>query len=295
MVAKERIARMVMVPAVFVILYIAHVFSSLGQPPPIRTYEWSRGVPLVSSCFNETYQKRGTCGKSLPSMHDPISSCQAFRDNVSRGATQEYLQKVHFRQALAEECWEDDDVQLDHERAREINVNNCAVGVIFPRSLLGYCACGVWNAEKTITYSFSGALSPERAGSFLMDYQYKEGSSVLISNEGRSVRKTTGVYDYPYYDRLMTSKFALAPDGEIAGWTYRFLEGIMCGAIPIVEPRDTPEEQELGYQYCQAGRPCVYMEDDALREKAIKQNWLRFLRRHTFVMEEISFPPEAAP
>ena len=292
MVAKERIIRTLILPAVLVFLYTALTFYSIGRPSPdtpIITDDESIGVPLASSCYSQVYQKQGTCGKPLPSMHDPISSCRAFRDEVSHGATEEYLQKVHFRQALAEECWEDDDVQLDHEHARGINANGCAVGVIFPRSLVGYCACGVWNSQKTISYSFSGARSPERVESFLMDYLHAEGASVVFTNVGRDIRKETGKYDYPYYDRLMESKFVLAPDGEFA-WTYRFLEGIMCGAIPIIEHRDTPEEQELGYHYCEAGHPCIYIDDDALREKAARQNWIRFLRRHSLVMEEISLP-----
>ena len=41
-------------------------------------------------------------------------------------------------------------------------------------------------------------------------------------------------WDDNYFNQMSNSKFVLCPDGDYV-WTYRFVEAIMCGAIPIVE------------------------------------------------------------
>ena len=67
----------------------------------------------------------------------------------------------------------------------------------------------------------------------------------------------------------------------------------MCGAIPVVSKRLQPEEQELGYEYCQALQPCELLEDEEKRKAAAQRNWLRFVRRHSLVTELNShFPCE---
>ena len=241
-------------------------------------------IPLVSSCYKATK----ICGKALPSWQDPPSACQAFRDALQPSKqTKLLLQQVHFQQAMQEECLWKDSMRLEthHKEARTMNVDsNCSVGIVFPRSLVGYCACGVWKTSKTINYSFTGTMTLQRKQSFLMGFANRTDAQVILTDSGRDIRKKTGLYDYPYYDRMMASRFALCPDGDFP-WTYRFLEGIMCGAIPIVEPRLKPEEQELGYEYCEAGLPCVYMDNEQKRQEAAKKNWLHFLSHHTLIME----------
>lgn len=41
-------------------------------------------------------------------------------------------------------------------------------------------------------------------------------------------------WDDSYFNQMSNAKFVLCPDGDFV-WTYRFLEAILCGAIPIVE------------------------------------------------------------
>lgn len=240
-------------------------------------------IPLVSTCFNAS-MTTSSCGKPLPPFGSSLESCQRFRA-VNGTPTQNLLQQVHFEQAMDEECWSiGRRYDAEHEAARII-LNGCSVGIIFPRSLIAYCSCGVWNTDsKNTSYFFSGVLNPGRKRSWLMSFANKTDAEFEINFGGRSVRKTTGMYDYGYYDKMMSSRFALAPDGDFP-WTYRFLEGIMCGAIPIVSRRAEPEEQELGYEYCEALQPCPFLHDEEARQKAAQRNWLRFIRRHSLVTE----------
>lgn len=208
------------------------------------------------------------------------------RNDINKTPTKKLLQQIHLEQAMSEECWNVSDIQVKHQEARNI-VDGCEIGIVFPRSLIAYCHCGVWNTNKTIDYYFSGKLSPKRNNSWISTYANSTDAGVaqvVFTNAGRTIRKTTGLYDYPYYDNLMSSRFALAPDGDFP-WTYRFLEGIMCGAIPVVSKRLVPEEQELGYEYCQALQPCELLDDEEKRRKAAQRNWLLFITRHSLVTE----------
>lgn len=240
-------------------------------------------IPLVSSCFN-TSMTRSSCGTPLPPFESPIETCKSFRARNGT-PTQNLLQQVHFEQAMAEECWgmTGRDMEVQHREARNV-LDGCSVGIIFPRSLISYCSCGVWNTNKPISYYFSGIQNSARKGSWLMSYINETDAKVYFTVNGRFVRKNTGLYDYPYYDKLMASRFALAPDGDFP-WTYRFLEAVMTGAIPVVSKRLVPEEQELGYEYCEALQPCELIEDEEKRRKAAQRNWLRFIRRHSLVTE----------
>jgi len=240
-------------------------------------------IPRVSSCFNAS-STNTSCGKSLPPFGSPLEVCHSYR--AANGTpTQNLLQQVHFQQAMDEECWDTEGrkIDVDHQGARN-KLDGCPVGIIFPRSLIAYCSCGVWNKEKKFSYYFSGINNVERKDSWLMTYANESDAFVKFTIAGRFIRKDTGFYDYPYYDRMLSSRFALAPDGDFP-WTYRFLEGIMCGAIPIVSQREKPEEQELGYEYCEALQPCSFIDDEEARQKAAQRNWLRFIRRHSLVTE----------
>jgi hypothetical protein len=255
----------------------------LGYPLDVVTdaTKSNSSIPLVSTCFNRS-STNSSCAKTLPPFASSAQVCKSFR--AQNGTpTKNLLQQVHLEQAMAEECWDmaGRDVQIQHREARNV-VDGCPVGIIFPRSLIAYCSCGVWNTHKPINYYFSGIMNTDRKVSWLNSYMNETGSKVYFTVNGRSIRKNTGLYDYPYYDNLMSSRFALAPDGDFP-WTYRFLEGIMCGAIPIVSKRPKQEEQELGYEYCEALQPCEFLEDEAKRRKAVQRNWLRFIHRHSLV------------
>src|SRR5690606_5997920 len=55
-------------------------------------------------------------------------------------------------------------------------------------------------------------------------------------------RKDTSIkfFDEDYLNNMAKSKFAIIPDGlnrqgDYMVWTYRFIDAVLCGAIPIIE------------------------------------------------------------
>mmetsp|Transcript_8527 Transcript_8527/g.23900 ORF Transcript_8527/g.23900 Transcript_8527/m.23900 type:complete len:361 (+) Transcript_8527:206-1288(+) len=217
------------------------------------------------------------------------------------------LQVIHLRQALQEECKKvtrydassfrttDFAITVNHKKAISRINGQCSVGIIFPRTLVNYCACGVLtNHNRSMLHFFSGTMTGARKESWLGHYIHR--STIVADGRKRDVRKTTGIYDYEYYDSLMDTRFALVPDGDFP-WTYRFLESIMCGAIPVVGQRSEPLSQEYGYKYCIAVRKkegegitnntmssdCLLYGNEMARKQAALDNWIYFIRHHSFI------------
>ena len=136
--------------------------------------------------------------------------------------------------------------------------------------------CGLW-AEKTTPFFYSGKFKPQR--SWVNDFRNQTGAIIDDAPNGRNALKETGLFDYQYYEKLKQTKVALAPDGDFH-WTYRFLEAVMCGAIPLVK---SVKEQEIGYHICKVGEDCVLLRDDGARQQAVWHNWKVFIQRHSLL------------
>ena len=74
--------------------------------------------------------------------------------------------------------------------------------------------CGLW-LNKTTTYYFAG--KPTKKRMWIYDFE-NQGAEIDDAPNGRNVVKETGIYDYDFYDKLKSTKFALAPDGDFH-WT----------------------------------------------------------------------------
>jgi hypothetical protein len=66
---------------------------------------------------------------------------------------------------------------------------------------------------------------------------FTEGVKIILSDEGRVFPKKS--WNVDYYAALLEAEFVLCPDGDFGkdgvAWTYRFFEGILCGAIPVIQ------------------------------------------------------------
>jgi len=86
-------------------------------------------------------------------------------------------------------------------------------------------------------------------------------------------------FDENYFTTMARSKFVLCPAGD-APWSMRFLEAIMCRALPVVEsPEHTyRSEQEalLGYKFYLSNEQHEYRQD------WVEHNYAIFLKHHTF-------------
>ena len=176
-------------------------------------------VPLASTCTSQFAKHDGddaNCMQnkqwSLPDVNDPLS-CDVHKLQTGTPSRQKN-QEIHLRKALKEECYQHESIQIKHSEAREI-VSKCQLGVIFPRSLVSYCMCGLWS-DKTTTYYYAGKPTEKRM--WIYDYENQGGAEIDDAPNGRNVLKKTGIYDYDYYDKLKSTKFALAPDGDFH-WT----------------------------------------------------------------------------
>lgn len=88
-------------------------------------------------------------------------------------------------------------------------------------------------------------------------------------------------WDDNYFNQMSNTKFVLCPNGDF-GWTYRFLEAIMCGAIPIVEGE---AEMYYGFHYYKMGdQTTKYVYDREL----VFENYDLALDRFTVSAEKLN-------
>jgi hypothetical protein len=136
--------------------------------------------------------------------------------------------------------------------------------LIFPAAIVDRCRES-WQDPRPYRYSFAGLVTEARARVIedwlaargidgagvrqasglgaLMQRQFARwrghdrprqvGDLVLWSSE-RGRRFPTKAWDADYYRLLASSSFVLCPSGDY-GWSYRFFEACLCGAIPVVE------------------------------------------------------------
>ena len=105
------------------------------------------------------------------------------------------------------------------------------------------------------------------------DKTFKDVSPLAKGSEGNID------FDAGYYRAMSKSKFVLCPAGD-GLWSMRFLEAIMCKAIPIInKPEEawrSKAESRLDYKYYLATEKPEYKED------WVEHNYKIFLDHHTF-------------
>ncbi len=164
------------------------------------------------------------------------------------------------------------DVSIDHLKP-ETRVGSLTRALIFPFAAFEYCR-ERWPGGREVRACFPGLLTAARR-KVLNAWLERSGLDVRVPEDlsqanlplrivNRAVRRlgfrrrhsvyTQGVkFDFSddgrvfprkawnsgYYASLLESEFILCPSGDFAGygigWTYRFFESIVCGAIPVVE------------------------------------------------------------
>lgn len=88
-------------------------------------------------------------------------------------------------------------------------------------------------------------------------------------------------WDDNYFNQISNAKFVLCPNGDFI-WTYRFLEAIMCGAIPIVE---SEAEMYCGFHYYKMGdQTSEYVYDREL----VNENFDLALNRFSISTEKLN-------
>jgi hypothetical protein len=133
--------------------------------------------------------------------------------------------------ALRENNIENYNYIVDHVSGTNI-INDIQYPLIFPMSMIRFCE-SMWS-KRTLDFYFKGLITPKRQ--WCNDYIDTDSSMIISSSRGRnpSLKYTR---DIEYYESLGKCKYALAPTGDCP-WSYRFFEGIMCGAIPVLGDDD---------------------------------------------------------
>jgi len=119
--------------------------------------------------------------------------------------------------------------------------------------------------EKKADFFFQGVISKKREW-------LKQYGNVTESQYGRTAA-TKYEFHQQYFVGMCASRFALAPTGDCP-WSYRFFEGIMSEAIPILGDDD----QDI------FAEPFSYLRhstDKSYDQSICHENYQEFLKRHT--------------
>jgi hypothetical protein len=150
-------------------------------------------------------------------------------------------------------------------------VGAIACPLIMPQAVFSHCRAR-WPERRDLDVSFGGILTESRrtalnawlrlsgleqlsvpeqpslfrralrkaarkVGISIGDYVGTDNVKIYLSDQGRRFPRKS--WNTAYYDLLLRSKYVLCPSGDFknsgVAWTYRFFEGAICGAIPIIE------------------------------------------------------------
>ena len=119
--------------------------------------------------------------------------------------------------------------EVEHTTPR-VRVGKHDRAYIFPHALVRQLKES-WADERRMRVSFRGLLTPQRAD-LLKNWKGQEGVCITATDRGR--RAETKYDDPGYAHELGSSQFVLCPGGDCA-WSYRVVESVCAGAVPIVE------------------------------------------------------------
>jgi Exostosin family len=173
------------------------------------------------------------------------------------------LQEHFLRLALTELGINGGTISVDHHKGQSTHDAIGTVPLVFPISYIEQIAA--ISKAKSQDVFFQGVISDKRA--WLRSYE-----NVTESRYGR-VADTKYTFHADYYAGLCRSRFALAPTGDCP-WSYRFFEGIMCHAIPVLGDADE-DVFAAPFVHLRHSQPKTYDPADC------EANYAAFLRLHT--------------
>lgn len=173
------------------------------------------------------------------------------------------LQEYFLRLALTELGINGGIISVNHRNGQSTHEAIGTVPLVFPISYVEQVAA--ISKTKSQDFFFQGVISDNRA--WLRTYE-----NVTESRYGRQA-DTKYTFHTDYYAGLCRSRFALAPTGDCP-WSYRFFEGIMCHAIPVLGDEDE-DVFAAPFVHLRHSQPKTY--DPA----ACDANYAAFLQLHT--------------
>jgi len=137
--------------------------------------------------------------------------------------------------------------------------------------------------ERDQEYLFRAYPTPDRLKAAA---EWMENTGLVPSVKMHNFERMTGsskLWDEEYYRDIARSKFSVIPnglDGELPEhksssdlkWTYRFLDALLCGAIPIVQGHTALYE---GFEYYLMSDK-EYIYDPGIAERNFEKAYLKF-------------------
>ena len=176
---------------------------------------------------------------------------------------QPVLQEYFLRLALEEIGITGGPIKVNHQEGQSAHAAIGTVPIVFPMSYVDRIS--EMDKHKSRDFFFQGVITEKRA--WLREYE-----DVFDSTYGRNPA-TKYEFHTEYFANICASRFALAPTGDCP-WSYRFLEGVMCHAIPVLGNDDVDVFSK---------RFIYFRHSDAKRfdPEVCLSNYANFLRNHT--------------
>lgn len=173
--------------------------------------------------------------------------------NIKRNSGSNMLiQEYNARQAIEESGQEVVEFKLNHSLPN-IVFNGQEYELLYSNKHIDRCA-KLWNEKRPINVLYRVNSNGVERIVKALSWQVKNPQTKLdVQIITYDTRKDVSIkfFDDDYLSSLSKSKFYLVPDalnrqGDYMVWTYRFIDAVFCGAIPVVE---TPCELYDGFEY----------------------------------------------
>jgi len=192
--------------------------------------------------------------------------------------SEKLLQMHWFTKATKEDQNHTLDISVDH-RTSVCYLDKNAFPLCYPRTHVVLLR-SMWrkSSERTIDCVFVGLLNEKTPRKLWVKNFSQIGNSVVRESlRGRS-KTQKFEFDEQYFQHMCAAKYALCPT-DIYRWSYRLLEAVMCGAIPILQ------SQDVDFNAFEAPFHCYYSDQPAeqwvYRHDWVEENYKMFLDKHT--------------
>lgn len=151
------------------------------------------------------------------------------------------IQEYNARQAIIESKQPIKEFKLNHSFPG-IVFNGISYHLLYSKIHIAKCR-RLWLVDRPINVLYRvNSNGVDRIEKILNWQKLNPNTKADVQLITYDTRKDTSIkfFDEDYLNNMAKSKFAIIPDGlnrqgDYMVWTYRFIDAVLCGAIPIVE------------------------------------------------------------
>lgn len=183
------------------------------------------------------------------------------------------------------------DIGIDHNLGVS-RVNSVLIPVVYPRAW-ALRAQQLHNSPKLNRFWFKGFPGKDNSRlELLAPFESRSDSAVMYSNRGRQVDNKRQ-YDKEYYSELAQSEYGLCPHQlDWPGdrnqlWTYRYIECLFTGVIPVNFRRTALGTEFVGTTYFEWDDEILEKENTHPSVEAIQHNLEQAQKRFLLTEEQV--------